>query len=105
MQINVISTPISIAAEKLSLPRTSSPTVDQTVLNHSVDFFSSLVKKASQMPEVRSDVVIDFKARIQSNNYPSPDIIDGLSKLIGNRIMKNAKLNSCHSSCSSAAQN
>jgi hypothetical protein len=61
------------------------------VINFSPDTFSSLVQEANQMPEVRSEVVDSFKARIQSGEYPSQDVIEGLTDLIGGSIVQQAK--------------
>jgi anti-sigma28 factor (negative regulator of flagellin synthesis) len=90
MQINPISTPVSIPAYRNNSPATQQPATDQAVLNHSADFFSSLVQEAGQMPEVRSEVVDAFKSRIQSGHYPPPEIIDGLTRLIGGNLAQSA---------------
>jgi len=64
---------------------------DGAVLNFSADSFSSLVNEASSMPEVRSDVVDLFKARIASGHYPSQDIVAGLTHLMGGAIADQLK--------------
>ena len=92
MQISSISTSPSMSVEKTtpSSPVPSEAT-DQAVLNFSADSFSSLVKEAGQMPEVRSEVVDAFKARIQAGHYPAQEIIAGLTRLIGGGIVQQAK--------------
>ena len=95
MQISGITTSTTIPVQRTA---TSSSEVnsasDQAVLNTSADSFSSLVKAASQMPEVRSDVVETYKSRIKAGHYPSEDIIAGLTRLIGGGIMQSAKKSS-----------
>ncbi len=91
MQISGISASPSIPVEKTNSSQVSKPAVDQAVINFSADSFSSLVKEAGQMPEVRSEVVDAFKTRIQAGNYPSQDVIAGLTDLIGGGIVRQAK--------------
>ena len=67
------------------------PASDQVMINFSPDSFSSLVKEAGQMPEVRSEVVGAYKARIQAEQYPSQEIIAGLTRLIGGGILQLAQ--------------
>jgi len=43
------------------------------------------------MPEVRSEVVGAYKARIQAEQYPSQEIIAGLTRLIGGGILQLAQ--------------
>jgi anti-sigma28 factor (negative regulator of flagellin synthesis) len=90
MQISGISTSTSIPLEKTKSTQVSKPAQDQAVMNFSADSFSTLVKEAGQMPEVRSDVVDAFKARIQSGEYPSQDVIAGLANVIGGAIVQQA---------------
>jgi Anti-sigma-28 factor, FlgM len=64
---------------------------DGVALNFSADTFSSLVKEANAMPEVRSEVVDAYKARIHSGHYPSEDIVAGLTNLMGGAIAQQLK--------------
>jgi len=63
---------------------------DQAVTNFPASSFSSLVSEASQMPDVRADLVESFKARIQSGQYPDQNTISGLADVIGGSIVKAA---------------
>jgi anti-sigma28 factor (negative regulator of flagellin synthesis) len=91
MQISGISTSLSIPMGKINSSQVSKPARDEAVLNFSTNSFSSMVKQAGQMPEVRSEVVDAFKARIQSGQYPSQDVIAGLTDLIGGAIVQQAR--------------
>jgi len=59
------------------------PTGDQVAMSLSPDTFTSLVRTASAMPEVRGELVDTYKAQIQSGSYPSSDTLDGLVDLMG----------------------
>lgn len=90
MQINGITNPSVIpAVNSTSYPATSSASeaVDTADLSTSASAFSNYVKQASNMPEVRSEVVDSYKARIQAGHYPSADAVAGLTRLIGGPIM------------------
>ena len=76
---------------KINSSQAGKPALDQAVINFSADSFSSLVKEAGQMPEVRSEVVDAFKTRIQSGEYPSQDVIAGLTDLIGGVVVQQAR--------------
>jgi anti-sigma28 factor (negative regulator of flagellin synthesis) len=91
MQISSISISSSVPMDKSRLSPAGKAATDQAVINFSPDTFSSLVQEANQMPEVRSEVVDSFKARIQSGEYPSQDVIEGLTDLIGGSIVQQAK--------------
>ena len=92
MQISSVTTSPLIPLEKTT--NSSSPakasSSDEAVLNFSPDSFSSLVSQASQMPEVRNDVVESFKARIASGQYPTQNTIAGLAQAIGGSILQQA---------------
>ena len=90
MQISGISTSPSIPLERTKSSHAAKPAQDQAVVNFSADSFSSLVKQAGQMPEVRNDVVNAFKARIQTGQYPSQDTLAGLVNVIGPAIVEQA---------------
>ncbi len=91
MRISGFSIPTSIPMEKTNSSTTPevAPT-DQAVINFSPVSFSGLVKEAAQMPEVRSDLVESFKAKIQSGQYPTEDTISGLVDKIGGSIVRQA---------------
>jgi hypothetical protein len=72
----------------------SAPAQDQASFNMSANTFSSLVKEAAQMPEVRSDVVETYQARIAAGHYPAQDIIAGLTRLIGGHVSHSAQSDS-----------
>jgi anti-sigma28 factor (negative regulator of flagellin synthesis) len=92
MQISGISTSQVIPMGKTNQSHAESqkPALDQAVVSFSSNSFSSLVKEAAQMPEVRSEVVDAYKARIQSGEYPSQETISGLTDLIGPAIVEQA---------------
>jgi flagellar biosynthesis anti-sigma factor FlgM len=46
-------------------------------------YLSNLVNKVSSMPDVRENVVQDFKQQVSSGVYPPPSIIEGLTHLLG----------------------
>jgi hypothetical protein len=96
MQISGFSNSPSLPVGKTtsSSPQAGKPATDQAVIDFSADTFSSLVKEAAQMPEVRSEVVDAFKARIQSGDYPSQETLAGLTNLIGGGILQQAKADS-----------
>ena len=90
MQISSISISQSIPMEKTKSSAAPKQSTDQAVMNRSADSFSSLVQQASQMPEVRSEVVDSFRARIQAGQYPTPETIDSLTDVLGPSIVKMA---------------
>jgi anti-sigma28 factor (negative regulator of flagellin synthesis) len=97
MQIGNITTSTSFSAAKTTSSQAgnvTSDTPDQAVLNFSANSFSSLVKEASQMPDVRSELVDAFKARIHAGHYPAQDVIDGLTRLIGGAVLQQARSSS-----------
>jgi len=87
MQISSISITTPLPVEKTRLSPSGKAATDQAVINFSPDTFSSLVNEAGQMPEVRSEVVDAYKARIQAGQYPSEDVVSGLTDLIGGSIV------------------
>jgi anti-sigma28 factor (negative regulator of flagellin synthesis) len=93
MQISSVSTSTFIPVQKSTSNSSSVGRADsdQAVLNLSPDTFSSLVQEAGSTPEVRSDVVASFKARIQNGSYPSPDVVAGLANVIGGSIVARAQ--------------
>lgn len=89
MQINSINTSPTVPVTKATTPKAPnavSGNSDHAEFNLSADSFSSLVKQAGQMPEVRTELVDSFKSRIQSGQYPSQDVVKGLSHVIGGGI-------------------
>jgi hypothetical protein len=56
----------------------------------SPETFSSLVKQAAEMPEVRQNLVDAYKARIQSGQYPDPAVVEGLIRLMGGTWVRQA---------------
>jgi len=102
MQINSVNNSQAIPVVKATSPQTAATATtnsDRAEFNVSADSFASLVKQASQMPEVRTELVDAFKSRINSGQYPSQDTVESLSHVIGNGIMQAAK------SASSAGNN
>jgi len=102
MQINSINTSPAVPVNKATTPQATNTVpsnLDHAEFNLSADSFSSLVQQASQMPEVRTELVDAFKSRIQSGQYPSQDVVEGLSQMIGAGVMQAAK------SASSAGNN
>ncbi len=94
MQITGATTSPSIFMGKINSSPAPKPAQDQAVMNVSADSFSSLVKAANAFPEVRSDVVDSFKARIQSGAYPTQDDVSGLADVIGSHIVQAANSDS-----------
>ncbi len=94
MQINGISASSYVTGNKNNSAASPKPALDQAVIGFSADSFSKLVKQASQMPEVRSEVVDAFKSRIQSGAYPPPEVIEGLTHVIGGPLARQAQLDS-----------
>jgi hypothetical protein len=94
MTISSIYISSSIPMEKSKSSPAAKPSTDEAVMNFSADSFSSLVKQAGQFPEVRSDVVDSFQARIQAGQYPSPDTMDSLTDVLGPSIVKMADASS-----------
>jgi hypothetical protein len=95
MQISGLSFSPSVPMEKTSSSSPSPKAVtDQAVMNFSSDSFSSLVQQASELPEVRSDLVDSFKARIQAGQYPDQDTLSGLADAIGGGIVQQAGMDS-----------
>ena len=94
MQITGVSTPIPFPMEKKNSSPVGKPATDQAVINFSASSFSSLVQEAGQYPEVRSELVDSFKARIQSGAYPSQEDISGLTNVIGGSVLQMAKSDS-----------
>jgi anti-sigma28 factor (negative regulator of flagellin synthesis) len=94
MQISSVSTtsliPVQRSASSQSTGQTTSST-DSAEINFSADTFSSLVKDASNEPDVRTDLVNSFKSRIHSGHYPAQDVIAGLTKLLGGGIANAAR--------------
>jgi hypothetical protein len=76
--------------QKSSSSQAGKAAANRAVINFPPDSFSSLVREAGQMPEVRSDVVDAFKSRIQAGSYPTQDDIAGLTDLIGGGIVQQA---------------
>jgi hypothetical protein len=91
MQISGVTTSLLIPMDRIKSPGSGNVSSDTAALNFSADNFSSLVQEAAQQPEVRYDVVNDFKARIQSGNYPPQETVDGLVDVIGGSILQQAK--------------
>jgi anti-sigma28 factor (negative regulator of flagellin synthesis) len=91
MQIGSITSSTSFSLERTTSSPVQNDSSDQVMINNSADSFSSLVKEAGQMPEVRSELVDAYKARVASGHYPSEDIVAGLLRLIGGGIAKAAQ--------------
>jgi len=77
--------------EKNNSSSVGKPAVDQAVINFSPSSFSNLVQEAGQFPDVRSELVESFKARIQSGAYPSQEDISGLTNILGGHILQLAQ--------------
>ncbi len=88
MQISSISISNSLPLEKTKSSPAPKASTDTAVINFSASSFSGLVKQASQMPEVRSEVVDSFKSRIQSGQYPTEETMDHLVDTLGASIVK-----------------
>jgi len=96
MQISSISISTSLPMEKTKSSAPAQSTTDTPVMSFSssASSFTNLVKQASQMPEVRSDVVDSFKSRIQAGQYPDSETVDNLTDVIGSSIVKMANSSS-----------
>ena len=84
----------SLPAGKTKSSSAAKPPTDEAVMNNSADSFSGLVKQAGQFPEVRTDLVESFRARIQAGQYPSEDTMDNLTDVLGPSILKMANASS-----------
>jgi len=94
MQISGISSSPSFPVQRTSTPQngtTAQPPTDQAFISSSGDLFSSLVKQAGQMPEVRTDLVESFKSRIAAGQYPTQHDVDNLVDVIGGGVLKLAQ--------------
>lgn len=96
MQISGLSSSSTYSIQRTSTPQNGAAAeqpaaADQAFISSSGDLFSSLVKQAGQMPEVRSDVVDSFKARIAAGQYPTQEHIDNLVDAIGGGVLKLAE--------------
>ncbi len=63
---------------------------DSAVLNIDPSQFTSLVDAAKSTPEVRSDLVDSFKARISSGEYPSAGVVSGLTDVLSGVLAQRA---------------
>jgi anti-sigma28 factor (negative regulator of flagellin synthesis) len=100
MQINSATTsqvfPVTRTAS--SQAQSSAPEATDTAeLNTSADSFSGMVRDASAMPEVRSEVVDAYKARINAGSYPSQETIVALADAIGGAVVHAARTGSLDS--------
>jgi hypothetical protein len=91
MTIRGVSIPGTIAGAQSVLRPSTQPAGDQVSMSLSPETYSSLVSQASQMPEVRGEVVDAYKSRIQSGAYPTQATIDGLVNLMGGTWAANAQ--------------
>ena len=93
MQISSVSNspvvPLERSTPSQSGQETSSS--DTAEFNFSADTFSSFVQEASNTPDVRSELVDSYKARIHSGHYPAQDVIAGLTRLIGGGVAQITK--------------
>lgn len=48
---------------------------------------SRWIEQAKSEPEVRAEKVAEFKERVQSGNYPPPQVAEGLARLLGTGIL------------------
>jgi flagellar biosynthesis anti-sigma factor FlgM len=95
MQISSFSispsiSPVKTTAAAASKP-TSSPVETDASFTTSAASFSSLVQQASATPDVRTDLVNSFKARIAAGQYPTSETIDSLAETIGGSIIHMAE--------------
>ena len=79
-----------IKASTTSAPTAAPATAEQSEASftNSADSFSNLVAQASQVPDVRSDLVDSFKSRIAAGQYPTSDTIDSLTDTLGSSIFQ-----------------
>ena len=93
MQINSINTSQAVPVVKATSPQAAPATTnnsDRAEFNVSADSFAGLVQRASQMPDVRFELVDAFKSRIQSGQYPSQNTVEGLVDTIGGAVKQAA---------------
>jgi hypothetical protein len=50
--------------------------------------FTKYVDMVKSLPDERQSVIDDFKERVKHGVYPPPEIIDGLTKLLGTNIKR-----------------
>jgi hypothetical protein len=92
MMISGFSSLASISFSPLpARPQTAAASGDRLAMSLSADTFSSLVREAGQMPEVRSSVISSFKSRIQAGRYPTDSTLDRLTSLMGGTWARQAR--------------
>jgi len=90
MTIRRVSIPRTLAgAQSVSRPP-APPARGRVPVSLSPETCSSLVTQASQMPEVRNELVEAYKSRIQSGAYPTQETVDRLVDLMGGTWAANA---------------
>jgi len=67
------------------------PAGDQVAMSLSPETFSDLVSTASNLPDVRSELVDAYKTRVNAGDYPAQDVIEGLINLMGGTWAKEAQ--------------
>jgi hypothetical protein len=92
MMISGLSSLASISFSPLpARPQTVTASGDRLAMSLSADTFSSLVREAGRMPEVRSNVIGSFKSRIQAGSYPTDSTLDRLANLMGGAWARQAQ--------------
>jgi anti-sigma28 factor (negative regulator of flagellin synthesis) len=82
-----------LKASTTPAPAAASASTQESEANFttSADSFSSLVAQANAMPDVRSELVDSFKARIASGQYPTANTLNDLTDTIGSSILQMAQ--------------
>jgi hypothetical protein len=91
MTINGLSSAAAISYAPSASRPPAQPAGDQVSMSISPELFSSLVSDASQMPDVRGEVVDAYKSRVQSGEYPTQDALNGLVDLMGGTWIAQAR--------------
>ncbi len=76
---------------RIARPPAAASSGDHLAMSLSADTFSSLVREAGQMPDVRSSLVNSFKSRIQAGSYPTDHTLDRLTSLMGGTWARQAQ--------------
>ncbi len=55
-------------------------------IQNSAGFLANMIDQVKNTPDVRADLVDKFRQKIQLELYPPPDIINGLTELVGGKV-------------------
>ena len=91
MQINSITSTVPVSYLKPTVAIPAQAPTDQVSMSLSAETFSGMIQQAAGTPDVRSELVEAYKARVHTDHYPAQDVIDGLINLMGGKWAAMAK--------------